>query len=215
MSRIPLSLAFVLGLAVSLLASPAAAGPGLVRTEWPSAEDPGVPFYARVEPLPPHAIDDGAWTAIVFYRDPDCVPADFNLLDQFDAPRAFGCQLTVEGASLWHGQPLVGAPKIATSSGTGAVPIWFVPADAFRDATQDGGLTIADLAGLEDLMVGHASQFNETLHPHPLPPELGGGGHSNPKLIISAHGQLEDGRRFELALSEVKDEVRAIKIRFR
>lgn len=215
MSRIPLSLALVLGLAVSLLASPAVAGPGLVRTEWPSAEDPGPPFYARVEPQPPHVFDDGEWAAIVFYRDPGCVPTGFNLLDQFDAPRAFGCQLTVEGASHWEVEPLTGAPKIVQSLGTGAVPVWFVPAGAIHDAVQDDVLTMGELAGMDGLLLGHASQFNETLHPHPLPPEAGGGGHPNPKLIMSAHGQLEDGRRFNLHLSFIKDEVRAIKIQFR
>jgi hypothetical protein len=217
MTRIPqsLSLALILGLAMSLMAPPAVAGPGLVRTEWPSAEDPGPPFYARVDSLPPHAIEDGAWTAIVFYRDPSCVPADFNLLDFFDAPRAFGCSLTVEGASLWHSEPFVGSPKIVGSSGTGAVPVWFVPADVFRDATEDGVLTTGELAGLDGLVVGHANQFNETLHPSPLPPEAGGGGHPNSKLIISAHGRLDDGSRFILHVVSVSNGVRAVRIQFR
>lgn len=38
----------------TLLATAASAGEGLVRTTWPSAEDPGAPIYARVgEPTGP------------------------------------------------------------------------------------------------------------------------------------------------------------------
>lgn len=215
MGRIPLSLALVVGVVANLLASPAVAGPGLVRTTWPSPQDPGPPFYARVDPLPPHVFDDGDLAAIAFYRDPACVPADFNLLDFFDAPAAFACPLTVEGANLWHGEPFAAAPKVVTSRGTGAVPVWFVPADAIRDAIADGVLTIGELAGLNGRLVGDASQFHETLHPHALPAELGGGGHANPKLSLQAHGRLDDGRRFSLHIVWIRDEVRAVNIHLR
>jgi hypothetical protein len=186
---------------------------GLVRTTWPSAEDPGPPFYARIVPAPPHVFDDGEWAAIAFYRDPACVPDDFNLLQFFDVPAAFGCELVVTGSSLWQGEPFNGAPKIVHSSG--AAIVWFVPAAVIAQAMQDGELTIGELAGLEGLLVGQAQQFNEVLHPHPLPPELGGGGHPNHKLVQNAQGELEDGRRFSLHITEVNDELRAIQIRFR
>ncbi|MDX1616666.1 MAG: hypothetical protein R3300_20325 [Candidatus Promineifilaceae bacterium] len=169
-----------------------------MRTTWPSNEDPGPPFYARTS----HTIyNDGEWAAIAFYRDPACVTADFNLLIFFDPPTAFGCQLTVEGASLWQGEPLVGAPKIATMSGSG-VPIWFVPVAALNQATQDGELKIGELAELDGLLVGYADQFKEVLHPVPLPPALGGGGHPHPKTIQNAHGWLVDGRSFELQITD-------------
>jgi len=200
--------------ALALVIPPALADDGLVRTTWPSAEDPGVPFYARIEGT--DVVNDGEWAAIVFYRDPGCQQLQgFNLLDFFDAPAAFGCPLTVEGFSLWLGEAFVGAPKIATLKGTGAVPMWFVPLSSFQAATQDGVLTIGELADLEGLIVGTASRFNETLHPHPLPPELGGGGHEIPKLIVRSHGQLEDGRSFSVLFTEVNDETRAVKIAFR
>lgn len=218
MKRISLIIAATMMVALVVLfalSQTAAAGEGLVRTTFPSAEDPGPPFYARIEPAPPHIFSDGQWAAIVFYRDPSCVPDGFNLLLQFDAPAAFACPLTVEGASLWHGEAFVGAPKIATFSGTGAVPIWFVPVDAVNQAMQDGELMIGELAGLEGLLVGTAEQFNETLHPSPLPPELGGGGHPNPKIIVNAHGQLEDGRTFDLHVTMIRGEVKAIQIQFR
>jgi hypothetical protein len=215
MKRSYLLIAVTLALAMATAWSQTvAADGGLVRTTWPSAEDPGPPFYARIEPAPPHVFNDGDLAAIVFYRDPACVPVEFNLLFFFDPPAAFGCPLTVQGASLWHGEPLIGAPKIATISGTGAVPVWFVPVDAVNQATQDGVLTIDELAGLDGRLVGQADQFNETLHPHPLPPELGGGGHPNPKLVQDAHGWLEDGRRFSLHVTQVHGEVMAIHIQF-
>jgi hypothetical protein len=188
---------------------------GLVQTNWPSAEDPGLPYYAWIEPAPPHVFDDGEWAAIVFYRDPACVPAGFNLLQFFDVPAAFGCPHLVQGTHLWHGEPFNGSPKIATSSG--AAIVWFVPAAVIAQAIQDGELTIGKLAGLEGLLVGQAQQFNEVLHPHPLPPEMGGGGHPNPKLVQNAQGQLEDGRRFNLHITHLKDTegVESVQIRFR
>jgi hypothetical protein len=44
-----------------------------------------VPFYAR-------DIAAGEWTAIIFYRPPQCVPDDFDLLTFFDIPRACACR---------------------------------------------------------------------------------------------------------------------------
>jgi hypothetical protein len=187
----------------------------LVRTDWPSAEDPGSPFYARTDHVSPFLFNDGEWAAIVFYRDPNCVPADFNLIQFFNPPAAFSCSLTVQGSSLWQGEALSGAPKIVTISEADSVPVWFVPMEAASQATQDGVLTIGELEGLDGLLVGYANQFDETLHPHPLPPELGGGGHPNPKLTIDAHGQMEDGRQFNLHFTQLDDEVHAIQIQFR
>lgn len=168
---------------------------GLVRTTWPSAEDPGMPFYARIEIGQIVTVD--GWAIIAFYRDPACIPADFNLLTFFDAPAAFGCPHTVAGFNLWHGEAFAGAPKIVQSQGMGAVPFWFVPAGAVLDAVADDVLTIGELTALPGRIAGYASHFNEVLHPDALPPFLGGGGHPNPKRIQTAKGTLEDGRRFQ------------------
>src|SRR5262245_37510173 len=59
-----------------------------VTLQYPS-EDPGPPFYALIERgFVPHTDD---WAAIVFVRDPGCVPPGFNLLEQLAVPQAFGC----------------------------------------------------------------------------------------------------------------------------
>lgn len=93
--------------------------------------------------------------------------------------------------------------------------MWFAPLSSFQTATQDGVLTIGELAGVEGLIMGTANRFSETLHPHPLPPELGGGGLKIPKLMLTAKGQLEDGRSFSLTFTEVNDETTAVKIALR
>jgi hypothetical protein len=189
----------------------ASAGEGLVRTTWPSAEDPGAPIYARVgEPTGPVFYNDGVWAAIVFYRDPGCIPPDFNLLEFF-AFDSFGCDLTVSGFTLWEVEPGSAPPKIHNSTGS-VVPVWFVPLDVALAAAADGILTIGELAGLEGLRKGVADRFNETLRPIPFPPELGGGGHHSPGLIMDAKGDLEDGGRFAFHLTRVEPDVKAVKI---
>jgi hypothetical protein len=172
-----------------------------VRTVGPGPDDPGMPFYARLEP-DRTIFHDGGWAAVVFYRDPACVPEEFNLFDFFDAPAAFGCTQLVRNASIWSHGFGVGAPKIVTAVGLGAVPVWFVPAAALLAAAEAGELTVGSLAAMTGLVIGYADRFNEVLHPHPLPvpPPLEGGGHPNPKITITAHGTTDDGRAFQLQI---------------
>lgn len=178
-----------------------APAPPAVLSEWPSAEDPGNPYYARIEPVPPHIYEDGEWAIFVFYRDPGCIRPDFNLLTFFDAPAAFGCASMVSGQSIWAQDVGVGAPKQVTIEGSGAVPVWLAPATTAQGAVADGMLTIGELEGLPGLVKGEATGFREVLMPHPLPPFLGGGGHPNPKLTLVARGALEDGRSFHYQLN--------------
>lgn len=174
---------------------------GGVQTTFPSAEDPGGPFYARVDPIPPHVFVDGPYAAIVFYRGPEGIPADFDLLGFFDVPGAFTVQSNVQGTNFWHGAPLVGSPRMSHSRELGTVPVWFVPAEAVHARIAAGeNLTIADLEAM-DPVKGAATHFREVLHPHALPPEAGGGGHPVPKINLSARGSLEDGRRFMLTIT--------------
>lgn len=79
-----------------------------MTTFFPGPADTGVPAYARIERAPdgkPLVHHDKDWAAIIFYRDPACVPAGFNLLDFLDTPGVFNCPMTVVGSSLWKNGP--------------------------------------------------------------------------------------------------------------
>jgi hypothetical protein len=160
-----------------------------VRVEFPE-ENPGPPFDARIDPI--GVIQDGTWAAIVFYRSPNCVPATFNLLDFFDAPRAFDCPLTVRGFLIWkNGPPPVdSAPIQSHITGAGAVPIWFVQWSELQSALMDNVITVPELWAMKSLRVGSASFFHESLRP------IGGGKRSS--LQIVAQGMLQDGKSFQV-----------------
>lgn len=157
-------------------------------------ESPMFPFYSRAEPpqdVGGFGYHTDAWAAIVFYRDPECVPTDFNLLSffDFDFGRVFSCTSLVDGFSL-HVEPNgVTPPKQSNLSGN-AVAIWFVPWDnEFQEAVDAGTLTITQLENMDGLRKGVATQFREILNSvenHPVPkiniaargyilPESGGG----------------------------------------
>ncbi len=160
-------------------------------------DTPGIPAYARVERPTIHTDE---WAAIVFYRDPECVPADFNLLDFIDFPRAFDCRLTVSGFEVWdNGPDIDGGPRHAYSSGHG-VPVWFVDWSIFQGAIADDFLTMTELESLAPLK-GSATTFHEVIHPI-VPPGMTGGA-KVPHLTITASGVLPDGRSFQLLYDDV------------
>ena len=166
----------------------AGAAEAAVRQTIPE-EQAGPPFYARIISQVPGTENQ---SAVVFYRDPGCIPSDFNLLQTFDIPRAFGCPLTVEGFVIWkNGPPPIDfAPIQQQLFGLGAVPIWFVSTADLTAATADGVLTIGELAALPSLIVGTASFFHETLHPTQ--------GARVPMIEMNARGTLSDGRTFQI-----------------
>jgi hypothetical protein len=156
-----------------------------VRLDIPE-QDPGPPFYARIRTgFVPHT---DQWAAIIFYRQPGCVPPAFNLLNLFNPPAAFGCPLTVDGFAIYDEAPVPpgAAPKLAKLFGLGAVPVWFVSWPELQSAMGDGVLTITELAALPSLRIASATLFRETLQPGPLP---AGGGAQVPKMTIVASGQ--------------------------
>jgi hypothetical protein len=167
---------------------------GLVRVTFPDP-DPGIPSYARLTTIGNQILRDGDWVAIPFYRDPSRVPAGFNLLTMFDfpgpnGPGAFGAPLTISGFYLTERTATPGTfPRVAISSGR-AVPVWFVPWAALREALRDNVVTMPELRALRPLE-GTATQFEETLKPRE-------GDHL---LVITARGTVPDGRRFELAVA--------------
>lgn len=157
-----------------------------------------VPFYARFGEN--ETFSDGEWTVIVFYRSPDCIPADFNLNLFFhfpgnDGPGAFACAPpTTTSIEYWANDPQTDpAPLIAEMTGRGAVPVWFIAQAEVEEALADGVVTIGELAESPSLLKGEATSYTELLHP----------GQSNPQPLIQfkAEGVLEDGRSFMVDVS--------------
>lgn len=184
---------------------PLEATAGLVRKRIVD-EDPGPPIYARVSTIMNETfVSRDGWLVIPFYRSPDCVPADFNLLQLFDVPGAdgagaFACPLLVTGALLIEPDaPLGTFPRIAQLRGS-AVPFWFVPYHEFEQAAADGVVTIGELKVLRGRLAGVASSFHEVLKPRP-------GDH---KIEMTASGQLENGRRFAFSLLHMEKETKNI-----
>jgi hypothetical protein len=191
-------------LAFQALESQAAAS-GHVVLSIPD-EDPGPPFYARVGLQLLH--DDGL-LGIPLYRDPACIPDDFNLLEMFHfpgpmGPGAFACPLGMTGKLLIEPDaPLGTFPQQVVLKGD-AVPFWFVSLDAFEAAAADGVVTLPELAALSPL-VGTASRYHETLHPR----------EDDHRIIINARGTMEDGRSFRFHATHIHDVARSIRIDIR
>ncbi len=150
------------------------------------------------------AIHDGQCAAIPFYRPPECVPPDFNLLEGFDLG-ALDCPLLVEGFGEF-GESFPN-PNSTELRGLGAVPVWFVRWDELQDAVDDGELTILELASLESLQIGSASFYQEQNHIF--------GTHQVSHLALVASGTLQDGSQFDLQVVEVALQLVYVRIAFR
>lgn len=158
-----------------------------------------VPFYARFGEN--ETFSSGEWTAIVFYRSPDCIPADFNLNQFFhfpdeSGPGAFGCAPpTTTSVEFWANGPETDpAPLVAEMIGRGAVPVWFFAQSEIETALADGVVTIGELTGLPSRRVGTATTYTELLHP--------GQSNAQPLIQFMAEGALEDGRSFLVDVSQ-------------
>jgi hypothetical protein len=156
-------------------------------------EDQQPPFYATFDRgFMPHTEE---WAVVIFYRTPECVPADFNLLDFFDPPpRPFRCALQIEGHSNWRSvdDPF---PADTHLQGTGAVPLWFVRWPELQAAVADDKLTVAELSALPSLLIGSASFLNHSIR-NSIRGQRGG----NEALVAS--GTLTDGRSFQVEYTE-------------
>ncbi|HUE98539.1 MAG TPA: hypothetical protein VMN99_04750 [Anaerolineales bacterium] len=157
-----------------------------------------VPFYARFGEN--ETFSNGEWAVIIFYRSPECIPADFNLNQFFhfpgdSGPGAFGCTPpTTTSIEYWATGPETDpAPLVAEMTGRGAVPVWFIALAEVEAALTDGVVTIGELAESPSLLKGEAANYTELLHP----------GQSNAQSLIQfkAEGTLEDGRSFMVDVS--------------
>jgi len=159
----------------------------------------GPPFYARFGEN--EFFSDGEHVVIIFYRQPDCIPADFNLNQFFhfpgeDGPGAFGCAPpTVATIETWQNGPETDpAPLVAETTGLGAVPVWFFAAQEVEAAMADGVVTIGELADLPSRQMGTASTYTELLHPS----------QSNDVSLVqfSAQGDMDDGGSLSVDVSK-------------
>ena len=162
-------------------------------------ESPGVPAYARLELLVPNfdVPNNSRWAAIVFYRDPACVPEDFDLGQFFHPPGpgglgAFGCPLLIEGHELWKNGPGADPAPIYVRSRNAVpdLPVWFVAWRELRPILESGQVFIGDLENLPSLVRGSARWFEEALHPN--------GSAELPGITMRAEGSLENGGTFRL-----------------
>ncbi|MHC4550416.1 MAG: hypothetical protein ACYTEZ_16735 [Planctomycetota bacterium] len=154
------------------------------RLEFPK-DFPGPPVYAEIGPGLV-AFHTDTWAMIPFWRDPTGVPADFNLLDFFDNPGAFGAPLTIEGFVIRDAP--TGPPIMAEYRGLPGMPVWFIAWPELQAAMADGMLKIGDLLAMNSLQQGVADYFHERFHPQ-------GTDHPTTHVIVT-HGSLPDGRRF-------------------
>ena len=169
-------------IAITLIEPPSA----LANVRFDDAGQP--PFYARLERGAIYT--DGESVAVFYYRPPDCIPPDFNLLDFFDFENAWGCLPgTTEGFAIVKDPTTNDPPVQQVLHGLGAVPVWFVSLVEYELAVADDVLTIGELGSLPSLKMGHASIYQEVLHP------MGGPSHH---LECNASGTLESGIRFKV-----------------
>ena len=165
-----------------------------VKRDVPSAADRGAPFYTPVfiDGLSGFVPTDGTWVGIHFIREPSCIPPTFNLLQVFHPLVAPDCTLTITGQTWRHG-PDDRVPYQEHYSGVGAVPIYFVRLADLQAAAADGMLTIAELTSIA--VIGRADSYRSVIH-HST--QAANHGHET----LTAHGWLENGRRFQFHFDE-------------
>lgn len=167
----------------------------VVLSLTPTRADLHLRFPADIEPDfyqsggPIGSLHDGEWVAIPFWRSPELIPEDFNLIDTFDA-NAIGLPLLVEGF-LRLGDT---GPPSWEARGLGAVPFWFVHLSELEAAAADGELTIGELSALDSLVTGSAGFYQEQNHIFGIHPV------SHYTLVSS--GMLHDGRSFDVRFVE-------------
>ena len=167
-----------------------------------------VPFYARIGQG--EIYHDGEWATIAFYRPPECIRADFNLLEFMDIPAAFDCNAPepyLIGFAIFKGEvPIQSELRLAPGQ---TMPVWFVRWSELQATIADDNLTIGELAALPSLLKAQATFYTETLHPS--------GAARQTMIAIVASGFLADGRKFAFQAIGTKEENRLnhVKIEFK
>jgi hypothetical protein len=180
-----------------------------VRTTSPP--DPGAPLYTylqRNNDGSPFFAHDSEWVAIWFFRDPNCIPMDFNLLNTLDftpafpggPPRPFLCPLTVRSFFIWKNGPFpIDSVPLQESDSGNAVPVWFVKVADFQAAAADDQVTIGEILAMPSLRKGTARTFESVDHFGAYRPQ----GTGNGSIETTANGTLQDGTAFQVEFREM------------
>jgi N-acetylneuraminic acid mutarotase len=147
-------------------------------------ESPGAPWYAGLSRgfIP----TDGTQAAIVFVRDPACIPPEFNLLDLEDIPAVFACPILFRGQEWWH-EPFVDFPFKYMYVNDGSVPVYFVDLAELNSEIADDQLTLGELQAFSSLKVGQATYVKDDVL-NTNAPDSDGKGHG----ALTAIGTLQD-----------------------
>jgi hypothetical protein len=191
--------------ATILLAGPVQAQPlphlALARLDVP-VESPGIPYYVRLSRSGDGTSSSGwvvpanaDWTAIVFYRDPDCIPMDFDLGFGIDPPGpdglgAFACKPLFEGFDLRFStlDPFLPPDYVFMRNSTADMPIWFVQSQEINELLDRGFVYLDEIEVLPSRVAGRAWQFEEQIRPFGPNPEA--------TVRVTARGGLENGGQF-------------------
>lgn len=168
----------------------------LARVNVP-VEGPGLPYYARLSRSGDSWVmpRNEAWSVLVFYRDPQCIPDNFDLTQgvHFPGPDglgAIGCRPLFEGFDLRFStlDPMMPPDYSYMRNGTLDLPIWFIDTAELDALLERGFVYLPEIAALPSRVSGRAWQFEEQIQPLGANPE--------PSVRISASGRLDDGGRF-------------------
>lgn len=163
-------------------------------------EDPGIPIYARVGPILNQFFVAGNQLVIPFYRNPECIPDSFNLLNYYDPPAAFGCELMVQGRFVIEKDAEEGQFPIMAHTAGSEVPVWIVDWTGFQSLKANGAVTIVDLEALQPIKAT-ALQFEEYLSPRI----------NEHQVIIEAEGTVPDtDQKFLFHLTHEGDQIQSI-----
>lgn len=163
-------------------------------------EDPGIPIYARVGPILNQFFVAGNQLVIPFYRNPECIPDSFNLLNYYDPPAAFGCELMVQGRFVIEKDAEEGQFPIMAHTTGSEVPVWIVDWSGFQSLKANGAVTIVDLEALQPIKAT-ALQFEEYLSPRI----------NEHQVIIEAEGTVPDtDQKFLFHLTHEGDQIQSI-----
>jgi len=200
MRKMFLFLVMTLITAFFLLTNPLVSMANVRVVAWGPGTGNGAPFYARIQLGWTLHTDD--WAAILFYREPYCVRQDFNLLDFYDPPAAFGCESFIKGFEVWKNEPGVDlAPIQANLKEAGPMHVYFVPWSVMQVALGDDVLTRPELEGLDDVQIGIATSFTETIHPTGEAKQVMG------EIVAKGYMEEDDSVRFELKSTWIHDDL--------